>query len=744
MRTLPQQTAGRPGAPGAADRIGLTVAGLALIMVLPVLDQTIVATALPSIAADLGGLGQIAWVVNAYLLGVGLSAPLYGKMGDVYGRKPLLTAAVIVFVAASALAGASRSMGELIACRAVQGLGGGGLMNLTTAAVADLLPPAERGRVQGYTGAVFAAGSIGGPLLGGVFCGTIGWRWVFYINVPVALAGLAIVLRWFRVRSRRVRQPLDWAGGVLLAGAVTCALLVTDWGGITHPWGSPVIVSLIAASAAAAAAFVWRETRAASPVLPPALWRGKVFRVAIPSSFLLGAALFGTVVFLPQFFQVVQGRSATVSGALLTPAMLAAVVTGVYSATRMSATGRYRQYPVIGALLLIAGLLPLTSLSPAAPAWLILVAELALGLGVGFQMQLMVIIVQNAVPYRDVGTATAATLLFRSLGGAAGTAVFSTLMLRRFSARLAVMLPGHAAGGLASRLYQGIVAGILPLSGGARAIIVSAFGQSVSSSTCGPSPSRRPCCCSPSSCRPCRCAPGSTTAAAMRRELEPASAASVPSAAVSETPARMPSPTVQQSDLGTRARIREAALTLFGSAGFGVPLRAIADAAGVSAGLVVHHFGSKERLREAVDQAVLRTFLDRFAAIPDDLPADGLALEMAGAFADVLGASPQIRQYLRRSLDDGTPASMTIFDSLVAATERGLDRLDRAGGLRPGSDPQWRPFQVLSVILGPLLLEPVIERHVSDPYAPENVRRRTAANLDFIARGLFTQPGARP
>jgi EmrB/QacA subfamily drug resistance transporter len=477
MHEVAQRT---PGPPAVAGRVGLNIAGLALIMVLPVLDQTIVATALPSIGADLGGLGQIAWVVNAYLLGVGLSAPLYGKLGDLYGRKPLLITAVCVFVAASALAGASRSMGQLIACRAVQGLGGGGLMSLTTAAVADLLPPTERGRAQGYTGAVFAAGSIGGPLLGGVFCGTIGWRWVFYINVPLALAGLVIVLRWFRVPSRRVRQRLDWPGGVLLAGAVTCALLVTDWGGVTYPWGSGVIVSLIAASAAAAAAFVWRETRAADPVLPPGLWRGSVFRVAMPSSFLLGVGLFGTVVFLPQFFQVVQGRSAAVSGALLAPTMLAAVVAGVYSATRMASTGRYRQYPIIGSLLLIAGFLPLTSLSPATPTWQILAATVALGLGVGFQMQLMVIIVQNAVPHRDVGTATAATLLFRSLGGAAGTALFSTLMLRRFSARLAIMMPGHAVGNLATKLYQGIVSGIIPLSGGTRAMIVSAFGQSVS------------------------------------------------------------------------------------------------------------------------------------------------------------------------------------------------------------------------------------------------------------------------
>jgi TetR/AcrR family transcriptional regulator, regulator of cefoperazone and chloramphenicol sensitivity len=206
----------------------------------------------------------------------------------------------------------------------------------------------------------------------------------------------------------------------------------------------------------------------------------------------------------------------------------------------------------------------------------------------------------------------------------------------------------------------------------------------------------------------------------------------------------MTSPTVQQADLSTRARIREAALALFGSEGFAVPLRIIAEAAGVSAGLIVQRFGSKDGLRQAVDQAVLQTFLDRFAAIPGDLPADGLATEMAAAFADVLGTSPRLRQYLRRSLSDVTPASVTIFDDLIAATGRGLEARDRAGGLRPGSDPQWRPFQVLSVILGPLLLEPVIERYVAEPYSPANTRRRTAANLDFLAHGLFTPPPGEP
>ncbi len=460
-------------------RTGITMIGLSLIMLLAVLDQTIVATSLPSIAADLHGLGQLSWVVNAYLLGVGLAAPLYGKLGDMYGRKPIIMIAVSLFTLASAASGASQSMTELIVFRAIQGLGGGGLMNLTTAAVADLVPPSERGKVQGYTGAVFALGSIGGPLLGGLLTGSLGWRWVFYVNVPVALAGMVIVARYFRVPRKRTAGRLDWPGALLLAAAVTAVLLVTDWAGQQYAWGSWQIIALAAAAVLALAGFALVESRAANPVIPPRLWRDPVFRVAIPSSGLLGVGLFGTVVFLPQFFQVVKHASPIVSGALLAPTMFAAVVAGVFSAVRASATGNYRKYPIIGALLLIAGFCMLIGLSPDSSSWLTFVGTLLLGLGVGCQMQLMVLIVQNAVPARDLGAATASTMLFRSIGGAVGTALFSTLLLRRFDARLHTIIP-NATQATAGTIYHALVTGIGPGLGSAHEAIVRAFGQSVS------------------------------------------------------------------------------------------------------------------------------------------------------------------------------------------------------------------------------------------------------------------------
>jgi EmrB/QacA subfamily drug resistance transporter len=462
------------------NRTGVTMIGLALIMMLSVLDQTIVATALPSIAADLHGLSDLSWVVNAYLLGLGLAAPMYGKLGDMYGRKPLILIAVAVFVIASMACGAAGSMSELIAFRAVQGVGAGGLMNLTTAAVADLVPPSERGRVQGYTGAVFALGSIGGPLLGGLLTSTVGWRWVFYINVPAALVGMAIVIRYFNVPHRRTRQPLDWIGALLMAAAVTGVLLVTDWGGQKYGWTSPVILALALGAAVAIGLFLWREPHAANPILPATLWRSAVFRVAMPSSFLLGAGLFGTVVFLPQYFQVVRGASATMSGALLAPTMVAAVIAGVYSAVKASATGRYRRYPIAGAVLLIVGFVALTPLGPSTALWLVLGGAVVLGFGVGLQMQLMILIVQNAVPAADVGVATAAMLLFRSIGGAVGTALFSTLLLRRFSHELGPVLHGAAAGQSAGSLYGRLVLGLGATLGPARGAVVHAFGSAVS------------------------------------------------------------------------------------------------------------------------------------------------------------------------------------------------------------------------------------------------------------------------
>lgn len=403
-------------------------------MLLAVLDQTIVATALPAIARDLGNAGSVSWAVSAYLITTVASAPIHGKLGDLYGRRITFLVAVSLFVVASALAGAADSIGMLIAMRALQGLGGGGLMNLATAAIADLVPAAERGRIQGYTGSVFAVGSIGGPLLGGLFSEHISWRWIFYVNVPVGLACMALVYFTFRVPHQRgTRHRIDFLGSALLSATVTGTLLITVWGGVQYAWGSPQILALFVGVLVTLVLFILQERRAQDPVLPLGLFRDPVFRLAVPSSALLGITLFGTIVFVPQYFETVRGTSPTLAGLALVPTMAIAVVAGVLSAVRVSATGRYKVYPVVGSLLVLVGFGGLAQLDASTPLWLVIAELLLLGVGIGLHMQLMVFIVQNALPHAHVGTATAATMFFRALGGAVGTALFSTLFVRGLS-----------------------------------------------------------------------------------------------------------------------------------------------------------------------------------------------------------------------------------------------------------------------------------------------------------------------
>ncbi|WP_183091251.1 MDR family MFS transporter [Streptomyces radicis] len=433
------------GTPKLAGRKKAALAGLAIALLLAVLDQTIVATALPAIAREFHSTGSVSWVVTAYLITTVASAPLHGKLGDLYGRRPVFLAAVGLFVVASALAGAANSLGMLIAMRALQGLGGGGLMNLATAGFADLVPAAERGRVQGYTGGVFALGSIGGPLLGGLFAEHLSWRWIFYVNVPLGLGCLILTYVTFRVahtpRSRPTARSVDFAGAALLATGVTAMLLVTVWGGARFAWGSWQILALTGATLTLGALFVLRESRAAEPLLPLRLFRDPVFRLGVPSSGLLGVALYGTIVYVPQFFEVTRGASPSQAGLALVPTMALAIIAGMGSAMRVSSTGRYRSFPVVGSLLITGGFLGLTRLTADTPLWLVFCFLALLGVGVGLHMQLMVFIVQNAVAHADMGTATAATMFFRALGGALGTALFSTLLIRGLDERLADTAP---------------------------------------------------------------------------------------------------------------------------------------------------------------------------------------------------------------------------------------------------------------------------------------------------------------
>ena len=442
-----------------ADRIGterfhslsqrqlrIVFAGLMLGLLLAALDQTIVATALPTIVGDLGGLNHLSWVVTAYLLTSTAVTPLWGKLSDLYGRRGTFQAAIAIFLAGSMLSGLSQNMGELIAFRAVQGLGGGGLMALALAIVGDLVSPRERGRYQGYFGAVFALASVSGPLLGGYFTDQLSWRWIFYVNLPLGVAALIVTTVVLRIPFRRVRRRIDYLGSLLLVAAVSCVVTATTWGGTTFPWGSVQIIGLAVAAVVFLVLFVAWEARASEPILPLHLFRNPIFTVASAITFLLGLALFGAVVYLPEYLQVVQGASAISSGLQLIPLTLGIVVASVGSGQAISRIGRYKVFPIVGAALLAIGFWLFSHIQVGTSTAVLSGWMLVVGLGIGCIMQIAVLAVQNAVAYRDLGTATSATVFFRLLGGSFGTALFGAILVNGLQHNLAMLLPGGAAG----------------------------------------------------------------------------------------------------------------------------------------------------------------------------------------------------------------------------------------------------------------------------------------------------------
>jgi EmrB/QacA subfamily drug resistance transporter len=414
-------------------QILLVYSGLALGMLLAALDQTIVATALPTIAGDLGGLNHLSWVVTAYLVASTASAPLYGKLSDLYGRKPLFQLAIVIFLIGSALAGLSQTMLQLIVFRGIQGLGAGGLIVLAQSIVGDILSPRERGRYQGYLGAVFALASVGGPLIGGFFVDNLSWRWVFYVNLPVGAVALAVTSVVLKLPVRRERHSIDWLGSALLVGAISTLLLGTSWGGSQYAWSSPVILGLFAAAAVLTLLLAWQERRTPEPILPPRLFRSDVFRVSAAVMFLVGAGMFGAIVFLPIFLQVVLGVSATRSGLSLVPLMFGIILTSIFTGRIVSRTGRYRRFPIAGTAVLTLGFIALSTMGRGttlltASLWMVVV-----GAGIGMLMQILVIAVQNDVDARDLGSATSSVSFFRSLGGALGTALFGAVLTNRLA-----------------------------------------------------------------------------------------------------------------------------------------------------------------------------------------------------------------------------------------------------------------------------------------------------------------------
>ena len=412
-----------------------TFAGLLLAMLLASLDQTIVATALPTIVDDLGGLDRLSWVVTAYLLTATVTIPLWGRASDLYGRKRLFQAAITVFLLGSALSGAAQSLGELIAFRGLQGLGAGGLMTLAMAIVADLVPPRERGRYQGYVQMVFVLASVAGPLLGGLLAGSLSWRWVFYVNLPIGAAALLVIAATLHAPAGGDARPrVDYAGAALLASGLSCLLLVTVWGGREYAWGSAEVVGLAVAAVALLGAFLAQERRAAEPILPLRLFRDPVFSVASAALFLAGCAFFSVIVFMPLFLQLGAGASPVESGLLLLPLLLSATAATAISGRIITRTGRYKVFPVAGLALMTLGLLLLSGL--AADTSLAACSAMLVVFGIGFGMfsQVLVVAVQNAADRRDIGIATASTSLFRALGGSVGVALFGSIFAARMDA----------------------------------------------------------------------------------------------------------------------------------------------------------------------------------------------------------------------------------------------------------------------------------------------------------------------
>jgi EmrB/QacA subfamily drug resistance transporter len=431
-------------APVPQPRIRLIFLALMLVLLLASLDQTIVSTALPTIVGDLGGIAHLSWVVTAYLLASTVAGPLYGKLGDLYGRKKVLQFAIVLFLIGSALCGLSQSMVQLIAFRTLQGIGAGGLMVTTLAVVGDIIPPRERGKYQGYFGGVFGVSTVIGPLLGGFFVDNLSWRWIFYVNLPVGVIALSVIAAAFHAHSAKQRHAMDYLGALTLAGALTSIILFTSLGGTTWAWSSAQIVGLMVLSVLLVPLFVVVEGRAAEPILPLMLFRNRTFSVTSSVGFIVGFALFGAVTYLPLYLQVTKGSSPTRSGLQLLPLMGGVLITSIVSGQLITRWGRYKVFPVVGTAVMAVGMFLLSTLGASSSVWHAALFALVLGLGLGMVMQVLVLAVQNAVDYSVLGVATSGSTLFRQVGGSIGVALFGTIFANRLSSELASRLPAGA------------------------------------------------------------------------------------------------------------------------------------------------------------------------------------------------------------------------------------------------------------------------------------------------------------
>jgi EmrB/QacA subfamily drug resistance transporter len=454
--SAPAATTASPGQEPAFShrQILMIMSGLMLGMFLAALDQTIVSTALPTIVGDFHRSDLLSWVITAYLLASTASTPLWGKAGDLYGRKRVFQLAIVVFLVASALCGASRNMYELIGFRGLQGIGGGGLISLVFAIIGDVIPPRERGRYQGYFGGVFGVSSVVGPLAGGFAVDNLSWRYIFYVNLPLGIVALIVTNRVLQLPKRTRHVLIDWWGALLLVAGVSCILLGTQSGGRDYPWRSWQVIGLFALGALLLAGFAVREKLAPEPILPLELFRLQIFTVANIVSFVSGVAMFGALAFLPQYLQLVHGVSATESGLLLLPLLVGLLVMSVGSGLYISRTGRYRWFPLTGTILVTIGLILLSRLGAHTSLVVVGLDILVFGAGLGLFIQVLTLVVQNAVPMQQMGVATSSVTFFRSMGGAIGASALGAVLTANIASEFPRFLPPAALAGGGDKVAQ--------------------------------------------------------------------------------------------------------------------------------------------------------------------------------------------------------------------------------------------------------------------------------------------------
>ncbi|MFA7323543.1 MAG: MDR family MFS transporter [Candidatus Nanopelagicales bacterium] len=463
----------------SADRrhVLLVFAGLMVAMLLASLDQMIFGTALPTIVGELNGVDHMLWVTTAYILASTIVLPVYGKLGDQIGRKDLFIFAIAVFILGSVIGGMADGMTWLIIGRTVQGLGGGGLMVLAMAIIADVVPARERGRYMGIMGGVFALSSVAGPLLGGWFTDSIGWRWAFWMNIPLGILAIASAAAFLHLpKPARGRLDLDIAGMLLIAVASTCVVLTATWGGNTYAWASPVIIGLVAGALASITAFFMVERRAAEPIMPPSLFRERNFTLTTGAGLIIGTAMFGAMAYMPTYLQMVTGANATQAGLLMIPMMFGLLVTSIGSGQLVSRTGRYKWLPIVGTLIAALSLFLLSTMTPSLAVPSICGYLMVLGIGLGMGMQILVLIVQNTFPIEQVGTATAANNYFRQIGASLGSAIVGSLFVARLADNLSSTLPASDGAG-SSNSFTPASVHLLPEA--VQAVIVNAYNDAL-------------------------------------------------------------------------------------------------------------------------------------------------------------------------------------------------------------------------------------------------------------------------